>query len=449
MNICFFNRSYWPEAGATGRLLAQLAEDLVGVHGCDVTVVAGRPVEIAAQQESFRLKAEATESKGGAADSPGGLVASAFRRKATSAEIHRGVRIVRAGGTTFNRRRFAGRALNYLTYFASACLSALRVPPPDVAIALSDPPIVGFAALLASRRSGGRFVLVCQDLFPEVTILLDDFHSRIVDRVLFWINRFLMRRADRVVVVGEAMKEKVVATRGIDEANVIVIHNWCDRAQVTPAPRRNAVAIELGLADGFVVMHSGNMGFAQDLDTLLDAAASLRDLRDVTVAIVGGGARRAALEARVRDEGLTNVRLLPYQPEERLSDTLASADVHVVSMKRGLEGCLVPSKLYGVLAAGRAYIAAAEPTTEVATIASGTGSGIVVPPGSAAGLAAAVRRLHADRALTARLGRAALAASATYDRPRQVAAYFDVFASLAPSNEAVFHAKGSKAGSSP
>jgi colanic acid biosynthesis glycosyl transferase WcaI len=425
MKVCFFNRSYWPEAGATGRLLAQLAEDLVSRHGCDVTVVAGRPVDV--PHAAFRLKTEATD----ATTNPD--------------EDHRDVRIVRAGGTTLDRRRFAGRALNYVTYFASACVAAWRVPRPDVAVGFSDPPIIGFAALLAARRSGGRFVLVCQDLFPEVTILLDDFHSRLVDRVLFWITRFLMRRADRVIVVGEAMKARVAATRRIDPDKIAVIHNWCDRAQVAPAPRDNAVAAELGLAGPFVVMHSGNMGFAQDLDTLLDAAAMLRDLPDVLVAIVGSGARRAALETRVRDEGLSGVRLLPYQPEDRLSDTLGSADVHVVSMKRGLEGCLVPSKLYGVLAAGRAYVAAADASAEIARIAVETGSGIVVPPGNAAALAAAIRRLHADRALTGRLGRAALAAAASYDRPRQVGAYFDLFASLTGMPARLPHASTERA----
>ena len=178
-------------------------------------------------------------------------------------------------------------------------------------------------------------------------------------------------------------------------------------------------------------MHSGNMGFAQDLDTLLDAAALLRDLPDVRFALVGTGPRRAALEARVRQEGLSNVAFAPYQNEARLSDALASADVHIVSMKRGLQGCLVPSKLYGVLAAGRAYIAVADESTEVAAIARATGSGVVVPPGDAAALASAIRRLHADRAATERLGRAARAASASYDRPRQIGAYFDLFASLA------------------
>jgi glycosyltransferase involved in cell wall biosynthesis len=356
----------------------------------------------------------------------GTSVASAFALKA----VHRGVEIVRAVGTTFNRRRFAGRALNYLTYFASACAAALRVRQVEVAVGFSDPPIIGFAALAAARRSGGRFVLVCQDLFPEVTVLLEDFHSRLVDRVLFWLNRSLMRRADRIVVVGEAMKARVLATRGIDPGKITVIHNWCDRTQIVAAARTNAVSQQLALEHGFVVMHSGNMGFAQDLDTLLDAAALLRDDTDVMVAIVGTGPRRAALEARVMNERLTNVRLLPYQPEERLSETLASADVHVVSMKRGLEGCLVPSKLYGVLAAGRAYVAAVGSSTEVAAIANATRSGIVVPPGDAPALAAAIRRLRRDPTLTQQLARAALAAAGSYDRPRQVAAYFDLFALL-------------------
>lgn len=400
MKICIFNRSYWPEAGATGRLLAQLAGDLAGVHGCEVTMIAGRPLDATAAAAPAR-------------------------------ERRQGVEIRRVGGTTFDRRRFAGRALNYLTYFASACAAALRAGRPDVAVAFSDPPIIGMAALIAARRGGGAFVLVCQDLFPEVTVLLDDFHSGAVDRVLFRINRALMRRADRIVVVGEAMKRRIVTTRGIDPARIDVIHNWCDRAAITVRPKHEPLLAAHGLAGAFVVMHSGNVGFAQDLDTLLAAAARLRARPEVRLAIVGTGARRAALEDRARVEGLSNVVFIPYQPEERLAETLASADVHVVSMRAGLAGCLVPSKLYGVLAAGRPYVAAVEPDTEVAAIARDTGSGIVVPPGDPAALAGAIVRLLDDPGLVRAMGSAARDASAAYDRPGQVAAYLASFAAAA------------------
>ncbi|MBI4634938.1 MAG: hypothetical protein HY727_01185 [Candidatus Rokubacteria bacterium] len=163
VKVCFFNRSYWPDEGSTGQLLTELAEDLVRDRGCEVTVVAGLPLA-GGRRPGWR---------------------------AVECQWHDGVRILRARGTTFRPRRFAGRVANYLTYFASACLAALRVGRVDVVVALTDPPIIGLAALLSARRAGARFVFLCQDVFPEVAALLEDFRSARVDRV----SRLLLRRA--------------------------------------------------------------------------------------------------------------------------------------------------------------------------------------------------------------------------------------------------------------
>src|SRR6266849_3694491 len=147
MNICFFNRSYWPDQAATGQLLTELAEDLVARHACVVTVVVGRALN-AAQAGAGGL----------------GLV----RR-----EERHGVRILRANGTALRPRRFIGRATNYLTYAASAMLAAFDVGRPDVVVSLTDPPIIGLVARWAARRTGARFVFVCEDIFPEVAGLLE------------------------------------------------------------------------------------------------------------------------------------------------------------------------------------------------------------------------------------------------------------------------------------
>src|SRR5581483_383994 len=189
----------------------------------------------------------------------------------------------RAGGTTLSPRRFIGRAANYLTYFLSACVAGLRLDPPDVVVALTDPPIIGLAARLVVRRVRARFVLLCQDVFPEVTRLLEDFHSDAVDRGLEWVSRFLIRKADRVVAVGETMRDRLVTAKGADPARVQVIHNWADCAAILPGPKRNPFSIAHGLAERFVVMHSGNVGLAQELDVLLDAAARLRDRPELVV----------------------------------------------------------------------------------------------------------------------------------------------------------------------
>ena len=137
-------------------------------------------------------------------------------------------RILRARGTIFSPRKFVARATNYVSYFASACVAGFRVLRPDVVVALTDPPIIGLAALLLARRWRAKFVLLCQDVFPEVGRLLEDFHSQTVDRALTQVNRFLIRHADAVIAVGETMRERLIEGKGASPQKVTVIHNWTD-----------------------------------------------------------------------------------------------------------------------------------------------------------------------------------------------------------------------------
>ena len=394
MRVCFFNRSYWPDDGATGQLLAELCEDLVARHGFEVTVVCGG-------------------APGGAR--PGWWPVSRERRN--------GVEILRAAGTGLDKARFAGRAANYLSYFASAWLAGRRIGRQDVVVSLTDPPIIGLVARRAARRAGARFVYLCQDLFPEVSRLIEDFRSEAVDATLERIGRSLIRGADRVVALGETMRERLVERRGADPSRTVVIHNWADCAALVPRPRNNAFARAHGIADGFVFMHSGNLGFAQDLDTLLEAAALLREEGDITFVVMGSGARLATLEAKARALGLPRVRFLPRQPKEELSDAFGSADAFLVSLKKGLAGSIVPSKLYGVLAAGRPYVAAVEPACEVAAITTKYDCGLLAPPGDAPALAGRIFELYRDAKLARHLGDNARRAALSFDRPLQVDAY--------------------------
>jgi colanic acid biosynthesis glycosyl transferase WcaI len=398
MKVCFFNRSYWPDHGATGQLLTELCEDLSSHHGFEVTVVCG--------------------------DAPG-------RARTGLAPVRRewrnGVEILRATGTAFDKARFAGRAANYLSYFASAWLARRLIGRPDIVVALTDPPIIGLAARSAARRSGAAFVFLCQDLFPEVTRLLEDFRSRRVDAILERVSRSLVRGADRVVAVGETMRDRLLERRGADPSRVTVIHNWADCAVIMPWPKDNPFAREHGLHDSFVVMHSGNVGLSQDLDTLLDAAALLRDERGIAFVVMGDGARRPALEARARAQGLDLVRFLPHLPAERLAEAFGSADVFVVSLKRGLAGCIVPSKLYGILAAGRPCVAAVEPACEVAAITAKHDCGLLAAPGDADAIAARILELYRDRQLARCLGDNARRAALAFDRPLQIDAYARLF----------------------
>jgi colanic acid biosynthesis glycosyl transferase WcaI len=210
-----------------------------------------------------------------------------------------------------------------------------------------------------------------------------------------------------------------------------VIHNWADTSAIVPSPKDNRFAREHGLHDRFVVLHAGNIGLSQNLDVVIDAAATLKSNGDIVFLFIGDGNRRPALEAAARARGLDNVRFLPFQPRDQLRWTYASSDVCLVSLKPGLAGYIVPSKLYPILAAGRPYLAAVEPLSEVAAVTERHRCGVIVEPGDPAALASAIVRLanmpHERDAMGAR----ARVAAELFGRDRQVAAHAQVLEEVA------------------
>jgi colanic acid biosynthesis glycosyl transferase WcaI len=178
---------------------------------------------------------------------------------------------------------------------------------------------------------------------------------------------------------------------------VIVISNWVDTASITPQPKQNEWSREAGLDGRFVVMHSGNVGHAQNLDKLIVATTHLLELDRLSVPIIGFGARSRELELLTKQIGAERVRFLEYQPRDRLSESLSAADVHYVGLARGLSGYVVPSRLYGILAAGRPVIVAADEDSETAGLVSQVGCGVVVPPDRPDLVAAAIRDAHDGR----------------------------------------------------
>jgi colanic acid biosynthesis glycosyl transferase WcaI len=372
MHITFFNRSYYPDQTATGQLLTDLCEDLVRVHGHEVTVVAGPPLQPSSPMQ------------------PSG-------RRLVEEQRHNGVRILRASGSRVDKRRFVGRATNYVTYFSSACVAGLRLGRTDVVVALTDPPIIGLAGWMSSLRYRAPLVMAFNDLFPEVAALLPDFHSSTINAALQKVNQFLVRRAAMNVALGETMRRRLIEDKGAPSERTIVIPSWADTTAIEPGERENDFRREHGLSGRFVVMHSGNIGLSQSLETIVESAALLRDDPRIHLVFQGEGVSRPALEARVRDLNLTNVSFLPFAPKARLSESFAAADMFIISLQRGLAGYIVPSKLYGILAAGRPYVAAVEDSCEVAELTRTNGCGLVVEPGQAGQMADAVRQFHHDR----------------------------------------------------
>ena len=393
--LLVLNQYYWPGVEATGQLLAQLCSDLA--DDFDVTVVTGRLA--------------------GAAAPPG-------------RSLHEGVHVIRVRSTAFPRRILALRALNYVTYLLASARAAAAAPHPDVVLCMTDPPVVANVALAAARRFRAPLVVISQDVFPEIAVLLNRIRNPVVVGALRLAIRYYLRRADRVVAIGDTMRARLEG-KGAPPRRTRVIPNWVDTTALAEQPRDNEWSRSVGLAGRFVVMHSGNLGYTQDLDALVRSATFLRDLDRLAIAMVGDGARRDQLIALAELLEADQVRFLPYQPREALPFSLSAADVHVVGLARGLSGFVVPSRLYGVLAVGRPVIAAADADSETARLVADVGCGIVVPPGRPDLLAAEIRRAHDGDYDLAEMGRRARAyAVAEVDRTVATTRYRELLAEL-------------------
>ncbi|HEX3291449.1 MAG TPA: glycosyltransferase family 4 protein [Gaiella sp.] len=353
--ILVLNQYYWPGVEATAQLLSQLCEALAEDY--DVTVVTGH-------LHGLDLPAE---------------------------EERNGVRIVRVRSTSYERSQIHLRAANYVSYLGDTVLTALRGEKPDLVLCMTDPPVVGDIGLLVARRFGAPLLVISQDVFPEIAERLKRLEHPIVVGALRRLVALYLRRADRVVAIGETMKLRLVQ-KGADAARIDVIPNWVDTSELAPQPRRNAWSHEQGVDDAFVVMHSGNVGHAQDLDTLVRAVTFLRDLDRLQVMVIGFGARHGELTRLAeRLEVSRTVRFLGYQPRARLSLSLAAADIHYVGLARGLAGYVVPSRLYGILSVGRPVLVSADAESETVRLVETAGCGVVVPPGRAELVAGVLR----------------------------------------------------------
>jgi colanic acid biosynthesis glycosyl transferase WcaI len=356
--LLVFNQYYWPGVEATAHLLSELCAALV--VDFDVTVVTGK-----LQGEPDRVHRE----------------------------DHEGVEIVRVPSTAYDRSSLPLRALNYATYLLGSLRTGLTAEPPDVVLCMTDPPVIADVALVVARRFDAPLVVVSQDVFPEIAIELHRLENRIVIQVLRGLIRLYLQRADRVVAIGETMRRRLEA-KGATPERLRVIPNWVDSTALTPQPHENDWSREHGFDGRFVVMHSGNVGFAQNLDALVRATTFLRDLDRLSVAVVGEGSRRAELVALAELLEADAVRFLPYQPRSALSESLSAASIHVVGLAKGLSGYVVPSRLYGILSVGRPVIVAADRDSETAQLVERVECGVVVPPGRPELLAEAIRNAY-------------------------------------------------------
>jgi colanic acid biosynthesis glycosyl transferase WcaI len=385
MRVTFLNRYFYPDHAPTGVLLSDLAFALSRL-GHDVTVITSR-------------------LRYGGGD------------RLPQHEMIQGVDVRRVWSSQEGQSGLFGRSLDYGSFYLAAAWHLWRLTRRnDLIVAKTDPPLLSVMAALIAKLKGARLVNWLQDIFPEVaeTLNVGGGPAGVAFRLIRLPRNWSLHSAQANVVVDSKMAERLEA-EGIPREKIKVIPNWTDGTLIMPiAPRENKLRKSWALSDRFVVGYAGNLGRVHDVATIIEAMTTLQEratgspsddvARRVCFVFIGGGVQQARLERAKLERRLTNVQIHPYQPRERLAETLGVADVHLVSLNPKLEGLLVPSKFYGVAAAGRPIIFIGATDGTIARLIGQSDCGFTVAAGDAAALADRILMLATDPELCERLG---------------------------------------------
>jgi colanic acid biosynthesis glycosyl transferase WcaI len=400
MRILILHQFFYPDHSAVSQLMTDLAESMVE-RGVQVTAVAGRGLYNGGERLARR-------------------------------EEYKGIKIERAWATSYGKRTIIGRLCDYLSFYVGATWKLLRVERHDIVLALTQPPLIGFIALLIGRLRGMRVVALVQDIYPDVAIALGTIKEKgLGSRFFDWLNRRTLSGMDRIIVLSECMRDRIEAkVEGEGAARIDIIHNWADGKMIKPLPpeEHNPFVEEHGLQGRFTLIFSGNFGLVNEFETVLEAARLLRERSDILFLFIGDGVRRDDIKRFIEGHRLENISMLPYQPRESLRYSLTAGDAHLVTLAEGLAGLSVPSKTYAIFAAGRPVLFVGDERSAIARLVAENDCGAVVRAGESEQLAQVILDWAATPERLAEFGRRARTLFETrFDRVHAMTAYLESF----------------------
>jgi colanic acid biosynthesis glycosyl transferase WcaI len=378
MILYLVNRYFWPDESATSLLLTDLAEDLHSV---------GHEVQVFTSRQLYNRP----------------------RAQLPAHQIRQGIQIHRLNTSRFGRAHFWGRLFDIITFHLALRYANNITAPPDAWFVMTDPPLIVNTVLKLRFQLGGRVVHHVDDVYPDLAMALGSLpqHGPIPTCLGRWANKGL-RNCDQVLALGECMA-RVLQQKGVSDDRLAITPPWADGRSLYPLDHEgNGFRRELGLAeDSLVVMYSGNMGLGHRFETILEAARSLATDDKVHFVFIGDGAKKPQIAAFRQAHNLRNIILLPYQPRERLRETLSAGDIHLISLDAKVQGFIVPSKLAGILAVGRPVVFLGEGQNSVAAAVVRGSCGFVIPNGDVEQLRAVITRLSKTLEERRRLGESA------------------------------------------
>ncbi len=394
-----------PDGVSTSVLMTELAQELQA-RGHDVTVLTTTP--------HYNIEPEA-RAKQPLRRHWGSLL---YRSECGSIPVYHAA--IPAKGS-----RVGARLLDYARFHAISTLAGfIATGGYDLILAPSPPLTIGLSAWLLGLARGVPFIYNVQEIYPDVAVRLGVLQNQRVIRALELVERFIYRRARVVTVISEWFRRRLIA-KGVPAEKLHLIPNFVDTDFMQPGPRQNEFATAHDLNDSFVVSYAGNIGLTQGFETILSAAQRLRHLPKLRFLLVGDGARRAWLEEQLHALGLNHVLLLPYQPRSVVPQIYASSDLCLVPLKRGTAQETFPSKIYTIMAAGRAVLASADSDSELSWVVGEAGCGWTVSPDNSDRLAAAIEHAYQQREVLGRLGRNGRNYVVAHHSRQAVAAQYD------------------------
>jgi colanic acid biosynthesis glycosyl transferase WcaI len=401
VRILLLNLYYPPDTSATAKMAQSLVDALSMSH--NVTVLCGRPSYDPTERRPWRLY---------------------------QTEIGGRARVIRAGSTDFPRFDMKKRVVNYLSYVALAIPRAVFVRC-DAIVAMTDPPFQGIVGAIAAMLKRKPYVYSIQDMYPDMAVGGSIVEPGRLARIWEKLHRWALRRATRVIVLGEDMRARILA-KGVEPTRVLIVRSGTEIVPAnTPLPTPDPEVVRaIRGSFSFVLVHAGNLGFYGAWNTLVTAARNLAN-EGVGLVFVGDGAQRSQIEAAAAGSG--NIRFLEFFPASKIPSVLAAADAHVITVKRGLEGVVVPSKMYGILAAGKPIIAVAPKETDAVSLGIQRGFALAADPDRPEEVVNAVRALASDANKLKTMGEAARAAAPDYDRVQELRKFVEILDHLTAS----------------
>jgi colanic acid biosynthesis glycosyl transferase WcaI len=369
--IAFVINYFYPDLASTGQLMTELCLDLQGEF--DITVIAAQP---------------------------GYAGEKADNKKRFEKDNLENIKVVRIKLPEVDKTSKLSRVKYIFSYFLWACVALLKEKGVDAIYTISQPPILGgLIGTIGKYLKRSKHIYNIQDFNPEQAAAVAYTNKQFVFKAAKFLDKINCSYSDHIIVVGNDMACTLKARFSNKRVpKYSVINNWTDEKEIVPLGKSeehvNRFLEENGLLNKFIIMYSGNIGLYYDLENIIKVTEYFKDHKDMAFVFIGEGAVKSSMIEFIENNSIQNVHFLPYQPKEFIKYSLNAADIHLVVNQKGIKGVSVPSKIYGVMAAGKPILGVLEQGSEAQILIEKSNCGRVVEPKDYKGITNAIESLY-------------------------------------------------------